>query len=308
MATFIRIGLHHMRLYHYTSTALADGILVSDLSHGTMHTLNGAIGPVVWLTTDPKAEGHGLTHGEGTLSDRQMANKAKLHGEMPKNRRTTDKMKVRLTFDIPDDDMVQLQRFTDYCDGMPDGRGKLFAKWTGLSCYVDMETVDDRRLKAMMKSQPTKEKTWWISFLPVSARFITAVDIRDKSGNYRPYDFEAQGRHAMEKLGFFAPSFSALQELGTIVKPLHPFGYTKALAFCPAPEATPTVTIRDGGTELTYEIETGKSLTATADYEPQLSAWVAKYRAELIAAWEQAKESYYWYYPEHRENNAVKVG
>ncbi|MEV4780490.1 hypothetical protein [Burkholderia sp. LMU1-1-1.1] len=292
-----------MRLYHYTSVSLADGILVSDLAHGHLNTLNGIIGPVVWLTTDPKAEGHGLTHGAETLNDRQMAHQAKLRGEMPKNRSTSDKMRVRLTFDVPEDDMVQLLRFTDYCEGMSDGRGKLFAKWTGLSCYTDMATVDDRRLKAMMKSQPTKEKTWWISFFPVSARFITAVDIRDAKMAYRPYDFEALARHPMEKLGFFAPSFTALQELGAIVKPLHPLGYTKALAFCPAPDATPTVTIRDGGTELSYEIETGKSLTLTADYEPQLSAWVAKYREELSSAWAHAKESYYLFHPEHRKIN-----
>lgn len=295
-----------MRLFHYTSAALADAILISDLSRGHMNTPEGIIGPVVWLTTDPKAEGHGLTNGAETLTDRNIAYLEKVQGKKPKNRKTSDLTKIRLTFDIPEDDMLQLQRFTEYCDAMPNGKGKLFAKRTGLSCYVSLVTTEEKRLKAMMKSQPTKEQTWWISFLPVSARFITAVDIRDATtGAYRPYDFEAFGRGAMGELGFFAPSLSALQELGTIVRPLHPLGYTKALTFCPTPDATPTAIIRGGGTDFLYEIEAGKSLTATEAYDPQLSTWVVKYRAELMDAWAQAKESYYSYYPEHRKNHVA---
>jgi hypothetical protein len=174
-----------------------------------------------------------------------------------------------------------------------------------ISCYVDLEAVSEKRLKAMLKTQPTKEKTWWISFVPVSASFITAVDIRDANGIFQPYDFEALGRPAMESLGFFAPSADALHELGTIVKPQHPLGYTKALAFCPAPDATPIVAIRDGGSELMYEIETSKALTATSAYEPQLSTWIEKHRSELHGAWALAKESFYSYYPDQHPSNKV---
>jgi hypothetical protein len=287
-----------MRLYHYTSAALADSILLSDLSEGHMSTMGGTIRPVVWLTSDPKAEGHGLTNGTETLTERNMAHIKKVIGERPKNRRTSDKMKVRLTYDVPADEMHYLQRFTEYFDRIP--KGKLIAKLTGLSCYIDTATADPKRLKAMMKSQPTKEKTWWISFLPVSARLITAVEFRGTDGAYHPYDFEKLVRPALGQLGFFFPSPEALRELLTIVKPLHPLGYTKASVFCIRPDATPTVSISDGGTNLVYEIETGKSLTDTAAYEPQLSAWIATHRAELMDAWAQAKQSYYSYYPEHR--------
>jgi hypothetical protein len=207
-------------------------------------------------------------------------------------------MKVRLTFEIPADEMPQLQRFTDYFDRIPNG--KMFAKLTGLSCYINTATADPKRLKTMLKSQPTKEKTWWISFLPVSARFITAVEFRGADGAYHPYDFEKYARPALGELGFFFPSPDAIRELQTIVKPLHPLGYTKALVICIDPDAAPTMGVRDGGADLVYEIETGKSLTGTTAYEPQLSAWIETYRAELMDAWAKAKESYYSYYPEHR--------
>lgn len=287
-----------MLLYHYTSAPMADSILLSDLSEGHMNTMEGIIRPVVWLTSDPKAEGHGLTDGTETLTDRNMAYAEKATGERPKNRRTADKRKVRLTFDIPTAEMLQLQRYTDYFARIPNG--KQFAKLTGLSCYINTGEVDSKRLKAMMKSRPTKENTWWISFLPVSARFITAVEIRGADGAYHPYNFEKLVRPALGKVGFFFPPIEALRKLQTIVKPRHLLGYTKAFVICIRPDATPTVCIRDGGTNLMYEIDTGKNLTDTAAYEPQLSTWINTYRTELMEAWVEAKVSYYSYYPEHR--------
>ncbi|MEO8599168.1 MAG: hypothetical protein ABI656_04990 [bacterium] len=73
-----------------------------------------------------------------------------------------------------------------------------------------------------MKTLSIKEKTWWISFLPVSVNFITAVELRSASGAYHPYDFEKFVRPTMGELGFFFPSQEAMSELQTIVKPLTP--------------------------------------------------------------------------------------
>lgn len=281
-----------------------DSILVSDLSDGHMNTWHeGFISPVVWLTTDPSGVGHGLTNGTETLSDQNMRYSERLNGERPKNRRTLDKMKVRLTFDIPDDEMLLLQRFTDYCDRLPDG--KAFAKWTGVSCYVDVTTADPKKIKAMMKSQPTKEKTWWISFVPVPSRFISAVELRDARGQYLPYNFESLVRPALEDLGFFCPSAEALREMQKIVRPLHPLGDAKALVFCPKPGLTPTVMIRGNGANRLYKFETGGVHTGTADDDPLLSAWIENYRGELMDAFERATESYFSYYPEHRASIAA---
>lgn len=287
-----------MRLYHYTSAALADSILLSGLSQGHMNTPDGVLKPVVWLTSDPQPEGHGLTDGTETLSDRNMVHVKNVTGQRPKNRRTSDKMKVRLTFEIPAEEMPQLQKFTEYCDRYPEG--KLFAKLTGLSCYVDTASIDTKRLKTLLKSRPTKEKTWWISFMPISARFITAYELRGGNGVYCPYDFEKLARPALGELGFYFPSPEALRDLQTIVKPLHPLGFTKASVICTDPHAKPFVMVRDAGIDFVLEIETGRYLTDRTSCEPQLSAWVGTYRAELTEAWAQAKESYYSYYPEHR--------
>lgn len=288
-----------MRLYHYTSLPLIESILLADLSKGHMNTLEGIISPVVWLTTDSRAEGHGMPNGSETLTDRHLDHLEKLQGERPKNRRTHDKMKVRLTFDIPEDEMLQLQRFTEYCDRIPDG--KWFAKWTGLSCYIDVALADDKSIKRMMRTQVTKEKTWWISFMPVSARFITAIELRGRDGLYHTYDFEKFVRPAMAEQGFFYPPPEALRELLTIVKHVHPLGDLKPLVICAGPQATPTVAIRGGGTDLWYEIESGRSLTDTVAYEPHLSAWIARFRTELMRAWDHARESYFAYYPEQRQ-------
>jgi hypothetical protein len=54
-----------MLFYHYTSIALVDGILRTDLSLGHLNMIGEVIKPVAWLTTDPKAEGHGMTTGAG---------------------------------------------------------------------------------------------------------------------------------------------------------------------------------------------------------------------------------------------------
>ncbi|MFJ2989932.1 hypothetical protein ACIPF8_18865 [Collimonas sp. NPDC087041] len=286
-----------MRLYHYTAAALADYILISNLSVGHMSTPQGPIRPVVWLTTDPNPEGHGLLTGAEVMTESNRNHVEKMQGQKIKNNKTQDKTKVRLTFDIPDKEMYLLQPFTDYCARFAN---KQFAKWTGVSCYIDAANTDTKRVIELMKTLPTKEKTWWISFMPISASFITAVEFRGNDGAYYPVDFEKNARRAFEDLGFFSPSSEALSELLMIVKPHHPLGYTKALVFCHGPDETPTATISGGATHLEYEIETGRSLTDTTPYEPHLSAWVTKHRTELMVAWEQAKESYYSFYPTHR--------
>ena len=259
---------------------------------------DGMIDPVVWLTTDASGAGHGLTNGKEILSDQNLYYSAKVTGVKPKNRHTHDKTKVRLTFDIPDEEMPSLQRFTEYCERVPDG--KRFAKWTGVSCYIDAATADPKKVKAMMKSQPTKEKTWWISFLPVSARFISAVELRGPQGQYHRYEFESLVRPAIAELGFFSPSKEALFELQKIVKPLHPLGEARALVICANPGLMPTVLIRGSGTDRLFNIEMGPGHTSTNDDDALLSAWIEKFREELVGAWKLAIESYYSYYPHQR--------
>lgn len=289
-----------MRMYHYTSARMVDGILRSDLSMGHMNTPDGMLHQVVWLTTDPTAEGHGLTNGSELLSDRSMQYLKSVVGERPKNRQTTDKMKVRLTFDIPDAQMYQLIPFKEYCNSQ--GYGELFSKLTGLSCYIDTKKFRDKQqVKQAAKKIPTKEHTWWISFASISSSFVTAVELRDHDGNFRPYAFETLARAALEELGFYSPSTEALAELQSIVAPCHSHGYTKGLVICPKPDAQPVVIITGGLTDLLFEIDTGRSLTKPSEFDNALAAWVAKYRGELKGAWEKAVSSYFSFYPEQRQ-------
>lgn len=102
----------------------------------------------------------------------------------------------------------------------------------------------------------------------------------------------------MGELGFFYPSPDALEALSSIVTPRHPLGDAKPLVICAGPMAAPTVAFRSTGIHLCYDIESGRNLTDHSDFELSLSAWVGKYRAELLLAWEQAKESYFSFYPE----------
>lgn len=265
-----------------------------------MNTPDGVVHQVAWLTTDPTAEGHGLTDGAERLSDRNIQYLKSVQGKQPKNRRTTDKMKVRLTFDIPDEQMYQLIPFKDYCNTQ--GYGELFSKLTGLSCYIDTSKFNDRQqVKQAAKKIATKEHTWWISFAPVSSSFVTAVELRDADGTYQPYDFEKFARTALEQLGFYNPSAAALAELQTIVPPFHPRGYTKGLVICPKPDAQPVVVVAGGLADLYYEIETGRNLAAPSEFDDAVAAWVSKYRTELQDAWKKAIGSYFSYYPEQRQ-------
>lgn len=287
-----------MRFFHYTSADVYDQILASDLSIGHLLTPYGLMREVVWLTTDPMAEGHGLYDGTQILSDKDIEQIEMVEGNRPRNRATPNKMKIRLTFDIPNEAMIQLLRFTEFCEKLP--HGKQFSKRLGLSCYMDISLVDPPKLQELMETRPTKEGSWWISNRPISAQFITAVDVRDSTGKYVKYDFEKLVRPALEELGLFCPSQTALYELQRLITPYHCLGDIKAFVICKDKIAKPVVIISGGDFYLKYDIETGKKIEQIKFYSPDLSAWVIKHRTELLVAWAKAKECYFLYYPHER--------
>jgi hypothetical protein len=288
-----------MLFYHYTSVSLADTILSSGLKHGHMNSLEGLIRDVVWLTTDPSPDGHGLLNGREKLTASQVAYMQKVQGGPLRNARTTDKTKIRLTVNLPDDELHILQSYVEYCRTREGG--EKFAKVMGLSCYFDVGSIEPKRLKALMKSQRTKEKTWWISFAPIPARYIAAVDYRH-SDSFRPYSFDQVGRAELEEVGLYAPSSQSLEALQSIVPPSHLFEQTKALVICTAPANNPVVLIRGAGTERFFDINECQRIAgpAAADDEPRIIEWLRQHRAELLACWERAIDSYYTYYPERR--------
>lgn len=285
-----------MQLYHYTAASLADLILMNSLSEGHLNSPNGMEHKVIWLTSDPTAEGHGLTNGKSMLSDSQLRYSERSMGQAPKNRFTMDKMKVRLSYDIPEHSMTQLFPFVEYCSKLPDGQA--YAKRMGLSCYMNLNGMKAHQLRSLMKSFKTKETTWWISFMPVSSAHISAVHIRDKAGTYVPYEFEKLARPALKQLGLVSPPAAALSELRNLVSPVHPLIEVKASVFCQRPDTKPEVFIRGCHTsDLFFDIETGNPHVGNAGVHAQISAWIIAHRQALLDAWAEARESYYHFYP-----------
>lgn len=64
-----------------------------------------------------------------------------------------------------------------------------------------------------MKSDKTKEKTWYVFGGVIPLEQFISIDFMASENVYVPYDFEAHGRKIMEDSGFFCVSASKLQEL-----------------------------------------------------------------------------------------------
>ncbi len=87
-----------MKFYHFTSVSYAETILSMGISRGHVKHGDGSIrNSVVWLTTDPDADGHGLTTGDKTLTARDMEYLTRVDGVAPKNGIVMNKTRVRLT-------------------------------------------------------------------------------------------------------------------------------------------------------------------------------------------------------------------
>jgi hypothetical protein len=286
-----------MKLFHYTSVPLADTILSSSLKFGHMNLPSGLVRNVVWLTSDPSSEGHGLTTGqEKNLTESQIRHLEKVQGGPLRNHVMQDKTAIRLTYALPDDWTAIVQNFVDYCR-VNEQDGELVAKMTGLSCYMDVNAADDKRLKRAFKTMKTKEKTWWISFAPIPSDLIVAVDVKTNKG-YQPYAFDPHGRIGMANVGLFAPSEATLATLQPLLPGLHQFEIAKARMICTDPAQEPMVAIRGRGTERIFTIRDTRLVDGSDLKQHELEDWVRQHRDELLGCWQQAVESYHSFHPE----------
>ena len=90
-----------MKLFHYTSVALAESILSSSISPGhLMHSDGGMLKSVVWLTAEPRSWGHGLATGDETPSPLEIAHSERVRGEPLRNNRTADKTCIRIAVEL----------------------------------------------------------------------------------------------------------------------------------------------------------------------------------------------------------------
>ena len=219
-----------MKFYHFTSVSYAETILSMGISRGHVKHGDGSIrNSVVWLTTDPDADGHGLTTGDKTLTARAMEYLTRVDGVAPKNGIVMNKTRVRLTVEMSAD-TATLMPFVEYYARR--GEKPDEAKLMGLSAYVENPwRLPLTRRRHLLKSTTTKEGTWWLSFAPITASEITRVEYNSPAG-FVDYDFEAHGRQHFHDAGFVVPSAATLQSLHPLVPCDYPFEKAKAFAFC----------------------------------------------------------------------------
>ena len=288
-----------MKLYHYTSFVGAESILASAITEGhfTMPD-DRVIHQVVWMTTDPRVWGHGLPDGKTALNKDQMAYATRVAGREA-TPTTKDHTAIRLTLDVPDDS-PGLVNFRKYCTEVASA---IYARSYGLSAIYNLKALPDKELKRVFREAPSKEKTWWLSFRPIPASMITAVEA-NVDGRFVPYDFEQHGRRRILDDGIAIPGPGALASLQQILRPIRPNDLAKALLICQDPAETPYAVIRSARLnpgQLPRVMLTDNS-NATPCANPHLAAqlgrWRDQHREELLGCWNQAVERYFAFYPD----------
>lgn len=286
-----------MKFYHYTAVAPAEAILSKGLSIGHIKHGDGSIrNSVVWLTTDPEADGHGLTTGQELLTASNVAYLTRIHGVAPRNGVTMNKMRIRLTVEASDEG-GSLMPFAEYYARR--GEKPDEAKLMGLSAYIKNPwQLPLAKRRQLMKTTATKESTWWLSFEPISPEAITRVEFNTPAG-FVDYDFEVHGRRPFHDAGMVAPSARTLESLRSLVPCHYRFEKAKVFAFCVKPTDAPFVLIRGGGEDYAFDAVTGASLFGKSPAAGDaLSAWVRQHSAELLDCWAEAVDVYYAYYPD----------
>lgn len=284
-----------MQLFHYTSVPLAESILSSAIRNGHLTRGDGTIlQPVVWLTTDPRPMGHGLTTGIEKMNAADIAHSERVQGGPLRNTRTLDKTQVRIAVDLDSTTSPGLMSFRNYANKYED---KTFAKALGLTTLFNLNQLTDKEIKRLYRTTTTKEATWWLSFDAIFPTSFAKVDF-NLNGKFVPYDFEQHGREVMNKVGFAVVSPSALATLSEVLPPEHKFETSKAILICNAPDGVPTVAIRGGGATRMFDIESEALLDGSEDdHIAGLQGWIRVNKEELRARWTEAVGYYFEAYP-----------
>jgi hypothetical protein len=291
-----------VKLYHYTSAVGAESILAHAITEGHFNLPSGEmLHKVVWLTTDVKVWGHGLPDGKARLSDEQRSYLTRVSRRSVSNNFTKDHTAVRLTVNVPDDH-PGLISFRSYCQQVATAQ---YARIYGLSAIYNLKAISDKDLKRAFRNGASKENTWWLSFKPIPATMITAVDA-NVDGRFVPYDFEQHGRHRILDDGIAIPGAAALASLQQIFPPTGPFDMAKALLICQDPAEAPYAVIRSASldpTQLPRVMIEGEEVAQPchdAQLAAQLSRWRDEHRAELLDCWRQAVDRYFVFYPDSK--------
>ena len=279
-----------MKLFHFTSVSLAEAILSSSISQGHFSHADGTMTrPVVWLTTDPSHQGHGLTTGKELITSGEAKYSERVQGGRLRNTKTLDKTRIRIAVDLDPSTDGSLVSFVDYC-----GRNetKFYAKVMGISGLYRLQDLTDKQFLQLKKSSKTKETTWWLRWRPILPETFAAVEYND-GGKFVPYSFEKHGRQAMEDIGFTFVSEPAHNELSEIIPAGNRFELPKALVLCAEADTEPQVAIRGAHRTSIYSIESGHCVQDTHDpFSSLLEGWVSRHRDELMECWKLSEEKW----------------
>jgi hypothetical protein len=289
-----------LKLYHFTSVNCAESICYSSLSRGHLRTESGEIlHRIVWLTTSPLPEGHGLLTGEEHLTDRQAAYMAKVQGEaILRNRTTTDKTCVRITIDTAklDDRLIKFSRWARL-----NGMSSLYISLMGLSAYHDLGSLPDEELRRARRRTKTREDTWYLHFGAIEPQQFLDISYK-QSGTYVPYSFEKHGREVAESEGLAYLCEETLQTLREIVHSQYGLDQPKAHVFVANPDDSIRCIVRCSQFYAIFDIDDHCKVidmvgTLPSSQENALRAWVVRHYDEIQECHQRALAAYYKFYP-----------
>ncbi len=252
---------------------------------------------VLWLTSDPDFNGHGLLTGKERPTDSEKRYLEKVQGGPLKNEVMADKTAIRIHVDIEDDDPM-LHSFVDWSKR---NERPGYARIMGLSALYDIKALSDAELQRAYKHAKTKETTWMLYFGNVPPTQISGVSAL-AGKQFVPYDFERNGRESLRENGLTIVNADSLHRLQDFLPPLYQFDLPKAFCICTDVSDRPFVVIRGAGYQFSVDLSSGelREGEATATILAATKVWVGERQAELEACWEDATETYFRFYPEKR--------
>lgn len=287
-------------LYHFTSVELLHAILNSQgLNKGYLRLVDGQfLYGYTWLTTSPLPYGHGLVNGTEELTEhnREFMRQASRDSLTPdKIRGTLNKQAIRITINY--DWLKNQPEFESYIKLMRKlNQPKEYIKILGVEGLVDTKTLNDKQLLRWMKSDKTKETTWYVFNGVIPKEQFISIDFKESEYSYVPYSFESHGRKVMEDSGFFCISKNKLHELNTITNSALIDG--SVFALCPNLDLEPCIAFRCDEYTLTVSLK-DFSLLVKVGYADAIEKdvgvivdWVKQEHETLSLLYQQAKEKY----------------
>lgn len=164
-----------MVLFHFTSIDRLDDILREGINRGTVSTSTSERSHGIWLTTDSDPSEHGLGAGAVLSQGAKAAVERRLGRRFADDVAIPDKRAVRITVIIP-------------------SRDKRLVRWLPWA----QKRCDPAYLTALIETGGgrSKAKTWYFYREPVPADMISAIELRNSDGTFRPWESADRAKNA----------------------------------------------------------------------------------------------------------------